>query len=470
MTDQGSVERIVDHVSGGENLPTDLMARLGAATKQLEEATEVYSKDKNENAAKARDEAAMELQGIKEQVDKQRDEAEAARTIEIDKLLADARNTREPSKAWMIGNGSADYGGYKAGDFLYNIMVRGDKDSTIAEKSAAEQALAEMGAVRRSSAAGASLGQGRLEAKGGYEPPAKATLGTASTTGGILIPGATISDLVKPPQAATAVAGLVRTINVNAYQTTIPVRVTAPTRAAVVAWGVTKTNVDLTYGGYTATAYTLAIIYDVAKQLLRYSGGAVEADLRGELETSFALGKAYYILQGSGTNEPYGIQTAIGTAFGAYTSSFTAGVALADSVAAGISTAAGALAVRNWQPEAALLGVAAYWQMLRQGTDEAGFFFAPSGGPTQIRPGTLISPWGIPVYAETQLAGTNDLLVGQFSAVQVFQGETFRVDTSDEAGDRWDKNLVGFRGENELGLDARAAVFAGAFQFIAAVI
>jgi hypothetical protein len=41
------------------------------------------------------------------------------------------------------------------------------------------------------------------------------------------------------------------------------------------------------------------------------------------------------------------------------------------------------------------------------------------------------------------------------------------VDTSDEAGDRWDKNLVGFRGEEEIGLDARAAVFAGAFQFVA---
>jgi hypothetical protein len=37
---------------------------------------------------------------------------------------------------------------------------------------------------------------------------------------------------------------------------------------------------------------------------------------------------------------------------------------------------------------------------------------------------------------------------------------------SSEAGDRWDKNLTGFRGEEEIAFDARHAVYAGRFQRI----
>jgi hypothetical protein len=56
------------------------------------------------------------------------------------------------------------------------------------------------------------------------------------------------------------------------------------------------------------------------------------------------------------------------------------------------------------------------------------------------------------------------LVVGDFKALKVYYGETYRVDSSDQAGERWDRNLIGFRGEMEIGLDARAAVFSGAFQ------
>ena len=47
-----------------------------------------------------------------------------------------------------------------------------------------------------------------------------------------------------------------------------------------------------------------------------------------------------------------------------------------------------------------------------------------------------------------------------------FKGQGYRVDTSSEAGDRWDKNLTGFRGEEEIAFDARPAVYAGKFQRI----
>ena len=42
----------------------------------------------------------------------------------------------------------------------------------------------------------------------------------------------------------------------------------------------------------------------------------------------------------------------------------------------------------------------------------------------------------------------------------------YRVDVSSEGGDRFDKNLTGFRGEEEIAFDARPAVFTGRFQRI----
>ena len=62
---------------------------------------------------------------------------------------------------------------------------------------------------------------------------------------------------------------------------------------------------------------------------------------------------------------------------------------------------------------------------------------------------------------------TADRLVGgDCKALRVYYGETYRVDSSEVAGERWDRNLIGFRGEMEIGLDARPAVFSGAFQQI----
>jgi hypothetical protein len=49
-------------------------------------------------------------------------------------------------------------------------------------------------------------------------------------------------------------------------------------------------------------------------------------------------------------------------------------------------------------------------------------------------------------------------------------GAPARIDTSEEAGTRWDQNLVGFRGEMDIGFDARPAVYAGALQVVADIL
>jgi hypothetical protein len=56
--------------------------------------------------------------------------------------------------------------------------------------------------------------------------------------------------------------------------------------------------------------------------------------------------------------------------------------------------------------------------------------------------------------------------VAQFKAFTLYRGQSYRVDTSHQAGTRWDLNVTGFRGGEEIGFDARPAVYAGAAQTI----
>jgi HK97 family phage major capsid protein len=242
----------------------------------------------------------------------------------------------------------------------------------------------------------------------------------------------------------------------------IPYRTTDAARAAVIEWGSLKTNVDLTYGGYTATLYTLAKIHDVSNQFLRKSAGAAEADVLDELARAFALGEAYYILQGSGSSEPYGLQTAITNAPATFTSSTVAAAATrAGAIITIIANLAGTLAGRNRTPEAALVSQSSLWTLAAQGTEDAGFFLDVTTDPTS----PTIRVFGIPVYGDNYVAGSDDLIMGEFSALKVYYGDGMRVDSSNVANTRWDYNLTGFRGEMEMGLDARPAVYAGAFQF-----
>jgi len=46
----------------------------------------------------------------------------------------------------------------------------------------------------------------------------------------------------------------------------------------------------------------------------------------------------------------------------------------------------------------------------------------------------------------------------------------FRIDTSDQSGTRWDQNLVGYRGEQEFGINAGSAVAVGSFQYLTGLV
>jgi HK97 family phage major capsid protein len=189
-------------------------------------------------------------------------------------------------------------------------------------------------------------------------------------------------------------------------------------------------------------------VYDISKQLARKSGGAAEQDVMAELRDAFSRGEAGYIINGTGSSQPYGLTTALTNSSAQFTSTFTAAATLAGSVTSALATAAGALAARNVDNVSAMMNAADYWLMLRQGADDAGYYFNTVGSSAipGVPTGTLVSPFRIPIYPDTILASPQ-LIVGDFKSLKLWLGDSFRIDTSDVAGTRWDYNLIGFHSE-----------------------
>jgi HK97 family phage major capsid protein len=390
---------------------------------------------------------AAEMQKIDEERKEAAAKAEHQELVKfMEQLKSDAE--RKPSKAASIGHLSGASPEEKAGNFFATVAKAGQGSAE------AKAQLADMGAIWSDVPA---------ESHGSLS---KATLGTADGTGGYLIPNAVVADLIEHAAEINPMRQLLTVVNgVRGTQVEVPTEGLPPTRAGIIAWGDTKTNVNLTVNSYTATLYTLAVIADVSNQLLRHSEGAAEQLVRSSLSRRISMAEQYYIINGAGTTEPKGIITSIGGSGQFVTAHTASATTLAGSVSTAIAKAAGAVSGRNRNPDGVLLNPTGYWQMVAEGTDTAGFFFSPMNGPTGIRPGTLISPFGIPVYQSSQMP-VDDLLVGDFSSAQLFVGDEFRVDTSTEAGDRWDKNLTGFRAEEEIGFNADPYVVQGQFQLV----
>jgi HK97 family phage major capsid protein len=367
------------------------------------------------------------------------------------------RSKRTPSKAHLIGAGSPAWSGafgsdaYRPGEFIAAVLDMAGNDPDAYRE--AKAALEDMSGRRQ-------------------DVPvwSKATLGLTDATGGWIIPNAAVDEIVKPAMAKNIYRGLC-TVRPGVTTSTvdIPFRSAAPARAQVVAWGTTKENVNLAYNGYSATLYTLARIHDMSSGFVRHSAGAAEQDAISELAHAFALGEAYYIREGTGSSEPYGIVPALTNGPATFRTTHTAAAAtVAGSVAAAIAKAGAALLGRGRIPEAAVMSASGMAEMLTNGADTAGFFLSGISGPQSVpglKPGTLVSPWGIPVLVDPDLA-SDDLIVAEWSAFRIYLGENYRVDVSSVAGSRWDDNLTGYRGEEEFGFDARPAAYAGAAQYV----
>lgn len=419
----------------------------GKLLKGMEDiATELEKDGADREALKARlNTMGDELAKLTEARKREADDAENAQIRQRIKALEDG--TRTPSKAGLIGMGptSSIQGG--GDDFFWSLWASRQRDPNLA-----------------------AVGKANLDAMGSHweDVPAgvsKATLGDTAGAGGNIVPPNVLSSIITIATAVNPYRELLDVVNVGFVSgVDVPTEGLAPVRATVQAYGATKTNINFTVAKYSATMYTLAAIYDVGNQLLRNSRGAAENLVRSRLSRAFALGEAYYILQGTGSSEPKGILTSIGTS-GTFVTPFTASsTTLAGSSAAAIAKATGTLANRARTPDGVVVNASDFWVMAAQGTDTAGFFLSPAGGPSQIDPTRgLLRIWGLPVYADPNMP-SDSMVVGQWKAAQLFTGQDYRVDVSDQAGTRWDTNETGYRGEEEIGFTADPYVTAGLFQ------
>lgn len=403
-------------------------------------------------------------QSLKTEVDKLADETaevvsehqKAKQEQELQALKAKvadlAKDVRTPSKAAAIlgemqqTTAPADY-------FFVNLAVAQNPKAPTEVRQAAHKALLDMGSHWTD-----------------VPSYSKATLGDTDAAGGYIVPNNIVAELSRVATANNPYRQLLTVVTgVRGSAVDVPHQGLGPTRATVVARGVTKDNANLSLASYTATFYTLAKIYDVSNQLLRQSAGAAERMVRQDLAESIAQGESYYILNGSGTNEPKGLLTSIGTSGTFVTSHTAAQTTIAGNIASGLAKAAGDLANRNRRPTGAVMNAGDFFITMASGADAAGFYIAP-GGPTTVNlmggfsnVAAAVSIWGIPLLADPNMPA-DSLVVGEWKAAQLFIGEDYRVDTSNEAGDRWDKNLTGFRGEEEIAFNADPYVSAGLFQ------
>jgi HK97 family phage major capsid protein len=364
-----------------------------------------------------------------------------------DGLAAMLELTRSPSKAALIGTGPRSSAADTSGAFI--------------------RALAN---ARNADATAQAAGKAELEALGvawAERLDGKATLGETGPHGGYVMPNNVVDDLVTIATASNLYRNLLTIVpNVATAGVDIPVEDAAPTRATVVAWGALKPNVDLALNRYTATLYTMAKIIDVGNQLLRHSAGAAQADVNDRLGRAFGLGEAYYTLQGAGATEPVGLLTALAAVGGFDTNKGAATTTIATSIAGTVIAAFSAMALRAVVPDAVVLDVASYWKAMIEATTTfavMGSLAGNAASPINITGDGTPRFYTVPFYADPNMPA-NTGIVGAFKRAKFYTGMGYRVDVSDQAGVRWDYNLTGFRGEEEIGFNATPYVIAGKFQ------
>lgn len=478
------MKKITAQEEAGGKTETTVKAKADAAAALTEEQGKLSKKERKAAKAKAADLAAEQDERFRRLI---RDELHGTRSAPATFGKGKPIEDRGRRKASPILRAhpffKAAFRDYTPGDFVAalaqyrGMSVDGVDPVAIMAGKAVLQSLAEYQDKPEGS-------KGSIYVNGPMV--GKATLGTTGATGGFVLPN-NLVDSVAKPSVQDATYGRLCTVRngVAVRGVDQPYRTGAPARAQFSNWGATKDNRNEAYGSYTATLGTMALIYDVGKQYLRFSAGSAEEDVMDELAKAHALGENFAVIAGPGTgsatpgvNDPtVGVYTALSA--GGFQSAWTAGATFLLSAHNGLTTLLSALAHRSRHADGIVVDAVTYWGILSQGTDAAGAF-VPTVASNTIPSGFNMSPDGtlrfynVPIYTDSNLdANTGQAgiaIAGEWKQLKLYRGTEFRIDTSDQAGTRWDQNLVGFRGEQEFGINAGTAVAVGAFQFLTGLV
>lgn len=498
-----------------EHLDSDLARKADELLAEMRKANEAYEADGAQDRATDGQKAiAKELvEKDESQIKRDKKAAKAERQAEIDEAVKAAlANLRPASKAALLGDGpkGKDEGGrrkanafnqphpylkaafrnYQAGE-LFTALLNAKAIELpsgyfdVEAINAGRKAMADFGEWAETPAAS----KGNLA----HLPPGtKATLGATGATGGYVLPNNLVDTVIKPRTQAAVYPQLLTVINGVAVRgVDMPYRTGAPARMQFQNWGATKENVNEAYFSYTAILGTMARVYDISKQYARFSAGSAEQDVLDELTRAATLGEDYYVIAGAGTGSQgvgdptVGIYTGL-IADGTYTTTFTpSATTLAGSFSGALAKMMGTLAAKGRTEVTAVTDATTFFTIMAQGTDAAGFFLAPAMGPSDVSPqgrvyglqqtsGGGLTFWGRDVKYDanfnTNTGTTKGAIAGEFKQAKLYRGMEFRIDTSDVAYLRWDQNLIGFRGEEEIGFNAYPAIATGAFQWCSSVI
>lgn len=297
----------------------------------------------------------------------------------------------------------------------------------------------------------------------------KATLGDSGANGQYVIPNNFVGSVIELAKGRNIYRSLLTVINgVRGRGVDIPYELDDSSLQRAIgqggetmSFGSNKDTRDFTLASATAYLFTIARIMEVGNQFMKQSEGAAEQLVRSKLGRAFGLAEAHYILNGTGANnQPKGLITSIAAASSSYTTTYSTGTR-ADKIA----EALGALEGRSYFATAVVVNPADYWQIVTDtlGSGAGGYAVGPNATVDAGQPERGISLWGVPVYRDPLMtAGT--ALMGEWSAAQLFTGDEYRIDVSDEAGNLWARNLTGFRAEEEIAFNADPYVLTGMFQ------
>jgi HK97 family phage major capsid protein len=297
----------------------------------------------------------------------------------------------------------------------------------------------------------------------------KAVLGTSVATGLAVVPNNFVSSLVNALAQNNIYRELFNVVDgVTGAGVDIPYELTGITAALLQgAYGSNKDVRDFQFARATATLYTIAQIADVGNQLLRQSNGQAEAAARRRLSKSIAALEATYITNGTGSSQPLGFFQAF-LAYGdpaAFKTTLSS-----ESRAAAIGRGISALEARGIIASESNLCVVMhptdYWEMATEtlgASGSGGWAFDPAAGAAGSPPGPTV--WGVPVRRDAYwpAAQIGTALIIERSEVDIYTGQSFRIDVSD-AGNRFDQNVTGFRAEEEFGFNAEPYVRSGRVQ------